>query len=366
MKKLFFFFFFTCLCCFTCYGWGFFAHQRINRLAVFSLPPEMITLYKHHIVYLTENAVNPDRRRYAIEGEAPRHYIDLDVYGDSAMYKLPRYWKEAVAKYTEDTLMAYGVVPWHIYFMKHQLTEAFKQKDVTRILRVSADLGHYIADANVPLHTTENYNGQLTGQHGIHGFWESRLPELFSDNYDFFIGQAQYINNPQERAWRAVIDAHLALDSVLRFEKELSGRFSEDKKYSFEQRSNVTVRVYSKAFSTAYHNMLAGQVERRMRASIKMISDFWYTSWVDAGQPDLGELLFYQISDEDKKQLEEEKQEWEKRHLPTRQHEASLPSPRHSSEHLCCAHPGRTKKESTDRMTNSISFLNLVLDKPKK
>ncbi|CAM3417004.1 hypothetical protein POKO110462_01785 [Pontibacter korlensis] len=57
--------------------WGFFAHQRINRLAVFALPPEMVGFYKKHIRYITENAVNPDRRRYAVEGEAPRHYIDL-------------------------------------------------------------------------------------------------------------------------------------------------------------------------------------------------------------------------------------------------------------------------------------------------
>ncbi|MEQ9167012.1 MAG: S1/P1 Nuclease, partial [Fulvivirga sp.] len=74
--------------------WGFFAHQKINRLAVFTLPPEMIGFYKHNIQYITENAVNPDRRRYAVKDEAPRHYLDVDVYGDSAVYKLPRYWSD--------------------------------------------------------------------------------------------------------------------------------------------------------------------------------------------------------------------------------------------------------------------------------
>ena len=68
------------------FSWGFFGHKRINRLAVFTLPPEMMPFYKKHIQFLTENAVNPDRRRYAIEEEAARHYIDLDVYGDSAVY----------------------------------------------------------------------------------------------------------------------------------------------------------------------------------------------------------------------------------------------------------------------------------------
>lgn len=159
-------------------SWGFFAHQKINRLAVFILPPEMIGFYKKNIQYLTEASVNPDRRRYAVADEAAKHYIDLDDYGDSAAYKLPRYWNDAVKKYGEDTLQARGIVPWQINRMYFQLKDAFLLKDPQRILKASAELGHYVADANVPLHTTRNYDGQLTGQMGIHAFWESRLPEL--------------------------------------------------------------------------------------------------------------------------------------------------------------------------------------------
>jgi hypothetical protein len=106
-------------------GWGFFAHQKINRLAVFTLPVEMIGFYKKNIQYISEAAVNPDRRRYAIPEEAPRHYIDLDEYGDSAATKLPRYWKQAVEKYGEDSLMKHGIVPWHI---NHHLTQVFRMR----------------------------------------------------------------------------------------------------------------------------------------------------------------------------------------------------------------------------------------------
>lgn len=279
-------------------SWGFFAHQKINRIAVFSLPPEMIGFYKHHIQYITEKAVNPDKRRYLMKEEAARHYIDLDVYGDSALYKMPRSWPKAVELYTEDTLKAYGIVPWHITLVKYQLTKAFMEHDVDRILRYSADLGHYIGDAHVPLHTTKNYNGQLTNQYGIHGFWESRLPELFFDRYDLFVGKAEYIQNPQLAAWEAVRSAHLALDSVLVFEKEISERFSEDKKYSYEERGGATVRVYSYEFSEAYHKALNGMVERQMRLAIKMVADFWYTAWIDAGQPDLYQLLDVEVVDE--------------------------------------------------------------------
>ena len=203
---------------------AFYAHQQINRLAVFTLPVEMMPFFKKHISFLADNAVNPDKRRYAVVGEAPRHFIDLDAYPDTSAATLPRYYKDATDRYGADTLALHGLVPWQIQLTKYQLTEAFKQRNVRRILRVAADLGHYIADANVPLHTTRNYNGQLTNQQGIHGFWESRLPELFSTDYDFLTGQAEYVDSPQKAAWRAVFKANAALDSVLRFEQAVNGR----------------------------------------------------------------------------------------------------------------------------------------------
>lgn len=279
--------------------WGFYAHQKINRLAVFTLPPEMIGFYKQNIRHITDNAVKPDMRRYAVKAEAPRHYIDVDIYGDSAVYKMPRYWRDAVEKYSEDTLQAYGIVPYHVYRVSGWLTNAFKNKDADQILRLSADLGHYIADANVPLHTTENYNGQLTGQYGIHGFWESRLPELFSDEYDVLTGKATYVKNLQLHVWDAVIKAHEALDSVLVFEKELTEKYPESKKYGYEERGQATIRTYSYDFSSDYHDRLNGMVERRMRASIKMVGDFWFSCWVKAGQPDLSGLYDEELILED-------------------------------------------------------------------
>lgn len=280
--------------------WGFHAHRKINRLAVFTLPPEMISFYKKNIQYITEKSVNPDMRRYVNKLEAPRHYIDLDIYGDSALEILPKFWSEAVEKFTEDTLQAYGIVPWHINRVRYRLTEAFKNRNLEQVLRYSADLGHYVGDANVPLHTTENYNGQFTGQYGIHGFWESRLPELFSDEYDFFVGKASYLDNPQITAWEAVTRANNALDSVFLFEKELTTKMGEDKKYAFETRGSSTIRVYAYDFSKAYHDKLNGMVERRMKSAIKMVGDFWYTCWVDAGQPVLDGS---QLIDEEKENI---------------------------------------------------------------
>ncbi len=301
-------------------GWGFFAHQKINRLAVFILPPEMIGFYKKNIQYITESAVNPDRRRYAVPEEAPRHFIDLDDYGDSAAFKLPRYWKDAVSKWGGDTLEAHGILPWHIYRMYGNLRDAFMVRDPQKILRLSAELGHYVADAHVPLHTTANYDGQKTGQPGIHAFWESRLPELYFADYDFFVGKARYLRNVQLAAWDAVATSHQAVDSVLRFEKELS-KNSGDKKFNFETKGKSTIKVVSVEYARAYNQLLSGMVERQFRASIKMTGDIWYTAWVDAGQPDLKSLINHHPSAEELENRKKELKLWKKRLFEVRNHE---------------------------------------------
>ena len=195
--------------------WEFYAHKLANRYAVFTLPEELIGFYKKHIDYLTEHAIDADKRRYAIKEEASRHYIDIDHYGDNPFEVMPRKWNDAVEKFTEDTLLTYGIVPWHIQTIYNRLVLAFEERDIDYILKNSADLGHYVSDAHVPLHTTVNYNGQLTNQKGIHAFWESRLPELFADNYDYLVGTAEYQYSALEVAWEAIESSFNALDSVL-------------------------------------------------------------------------------------------------------------------------------------------------------
>lgn len=274
----------------SAFSWGFFAHKRINRMAVFTLPPEMIGFYKKHIDFIAEHAVDPDKRRFRNVNEAPRHYIDIDHFGVSPFDSMPQQWSKAVEKYSEDTLKAHGILPWHLERMLNSLTDAFKEKDAQKILHVSADLGHYLADAHVPLHTSQNHDGQLTNQKGIHSFWESRIPELKADGYDYFVGRAGYIDKPKDAIWKIIKTSHAEVDSVLTFEAKLNGEYAQDKKYSFVNKGKKTVKSYSEGYTLAYDKMLNGMVERRMRSAIHMIGSFWYTAWVNAGQPDLGKL----------------------------------------------------------------------------
>ena len=384
--------------------WGFFGHKRINRMAVFTLPPEMIGFYKQNIEYITAHAVDPDKRRYATKLEAFRHYIDADHWGVAPFPNLPRRWTDALLRYTDisvvtaqndtltlfgnavasidtlqrrpanrtitlkskavkrifgqdslvlnyqtyrnffhrnvesqyydeafivspdslatlfpfkgtiprwkavvvkDHLTEYGIAPYHLEFMQRRLTDAFKERNSKKILRLSAEIGHYIGDCHVPLHTTENYNGQFTNQVGIHGFWESRIPELFADlEYDYFTGKADYLPNFHTFVWKTITDSHALLDSVLVTEKNLTATVSQDKQQCYEERLGVNVLVQCKEFARAWQTRLNGMVETRLRASIRAVGCAWYTAWIDAGQPDLSKLDAPALTPEEQAELD--------------------------------------------------------------
>lgn len=346
--------------------WGFFGHRKINRMAVFTLPQELLGFYKKNIEYITAHAVDPDKRRYALKNEFARHYIDIDHWDTLPFNNVPQslnlatmkfghligisgndtieitipdtlkkdfyskhifesrysvitpisfdslnlYFKELAdwnaysLVYFDNKLVQYGIHPYFLEEFYNRLVKYFYRKDLKMILKISADIGHYISDGHVPLHTTENYNGQLTNQIGIHAFWESRLPELFADEtYDFVVGKAEYIPDMRSYIWDFVAESHALLDDVLSVERKLKEEFPEDQQFCFEERLEFTTRIQCEEFSQAYHDRLGGMVERRMQDAILAVGSFWYSAWVEAGQPDLNfETL---EEDEETKKLDE-------------------------------------------------------------
>ncbi|HEY4323134.1 MAG TPA: zinc dependent phospholipase C family protein [Mucilaginibacter sp.] len=290
----------------SCSSWGFYAHYRINRLAVFTLPKAMAGFYKNNIDYITEHAVSADKRRYVDSTEAPHHFLDADHYGKKTFSNIPQNWVDAVVKYSADTLDKYGTLPWTIQYSYYKLVRAFKDHDTVAILNHSANLGHYLADAHVPLHLTQNYDGQQTNQAGIHALWESRIPALFSDHYNFYVGKARYIENPLAEAFKICRSSFKEVDTVLRFERILAKSFSSSKKYELVKHGTKTVKDYSASYAAAYQKMLNGMVQRRMRSAILAIGSYWYSAWVDAGQPDLDKLIKQPLNAEQKTRIQKE------------------------------------------------------------
>lgn len=271
-------------------GWGFFAHTQINQLAIYTLPGDLGRFYRNNAKYISDHAVDPDKRRYSDTLEAPRHYLDVEVY-EKNIDSIPFKWEDALAKYGRKKLQESGTLPWQIQISYYKLVNAFKARDSIRILMYSAFLGHYIGDAHVPLHTTENHNGQLSNQSGIHAFWESRLPELFSKDYNFLVGQAKYVDNPLKAAWTIVKHTHGLVDSTLSIERELKKGTPAFRRYSYSKRKGQVLKQYSEDYARAYSQKLNHMVEKQMRASIKAIGDFWFSAWVDAGQPTMKNMI---------------------------------------------------------------------------
>lgn len=278
-------------------AWGFYGHRLINRKAIYSLPIEMFGFYKANIDYLEFHAVDPDKRRYSVDNEAPKHYIDLDRYIkcincslDSIRSKLPIYWSKEVDSLLKDSLTDGGLLPWNLAFQVRLLSSAFEDKNAKEILRLSAEIGHYASDAHVPLHTTENYNGQMTNQHGIHALWESKIPERFAVDYNFLNGRAEYHENVQMSIWKVIIDSHRQVSDVLDLENELRSDISPDRIFSAKSKGRQTVIGFSEKYIESYENLVGKSVEQRLTSSSSFIASLWYTAWVNAGQPNLSEI----------------------------------------------------------------------------
>jgi len=264
-------------------AWGFGVHRNVNRAAVYALPEPMFSYVLPHVDWLSEHAVDADKRKHSVVDEAPRHYIDLDALpGDS----VPHLYQGAIELFTRDTVWEYGVLPWQVRWTYANLVEAMGEGDLQGTLRYMADLGHYIGDAHVPLHTTVNYNGQFTGQKGIHGLWETRLPELFEQDYDLVVGQAVYVEDVLELAWETIGESHEMVAAVLAEEKRISVDFGPNS-WVNEERGRSIQKLRSRPYCEAYHEALDGMVEQQWRASIAAVSSLWYSAWIDAGQPEL-------------------------------------------------------------------------------
>ncbi len=193
-------------------AWGAWAHEHINRGAVLSLPEPLRTFFYNHADFMTEESVMPDVRKNLLNDKAefPRHSIFLESYGPDALRSLPRTWTEAQQRFSPETLAKNGTLPWTIEDLTDKLTEAFRRRDKGMILFLAASLGHYIGDAQVPLHTTSNNNGQFTGQMDIHPLFEGQLVEMFGPGYDLNAGPAPYFADLTGTTWRMIAATHAA------------------------------------------------------------------------------------------------------------------------------------------------------------
>lgn len=302
------------------FAWGAWGHKHINRPAVFALPDSMRKFYYNHIDFITEGAVVPDLRRGILsdKSESPRHYIDVEDFHEPISV-LPKTTKEAYAKYDSSFLNKTGYLPWYIQNLMEKLTQAFQKRNKSEILFLSAELAHYVGDAHMPLHTASNFNGQLTNQKGVHALWESEIPELFGNSYNFKTAGATYIPDITAETWNIITLTHSLEDTLLSDEKKVRKNFNADNMYKKDAAGNNILSynqpVFSDDYARQFNNAMNGMVEKQLRLSIQDVANYWYTAWVNGGSPELLSLDDEHLTKQNQKNYKFEYKAWSKGEL---------------------------------------------------
>lgn len=261
------------------------AHRYINESALYLLPQPLLGYMLPYKVMLRDRAVSADQRRAWDPQEAARHFMDLDRWGDSVFYCMPRDWNQAILCYREDSLRAHGILPWHTVKVYRLLVHAFAQGDAQSVIRYAADLGHYLADAHVPLHLCSNYNGQYSGQYGIHALLESRIPEYFIGNMLVSMNRPQWIPDVQSAVWEIIRESSSPLPRVFDCERQCRSKVPVHLQYTPTRTGQRLARKESHEFVQCYDICLGGLMGQRLSASVWALASWWWSAWIEAGQP---------------------------------------------------------------------------------
>lgn len=260
-------------------AWGFEAHKFIMERAIALLPPELKPLFEAHRATLVERAIDPDTWRTAgfAHEEDSNHFLDLDWqgFGPYPFNGLPRDYTAAIAKFGRNRLRETGTLPWRVEEIYGALRRAFedynRRGDFAKndIIFFSAWLTHYVSDAHVPFHAVLNYDGQLTGQNGIHSRFESTMFERYRDRLTIAPKPMAAISNPRDFGFAALLASNRMVPAILKADLEAIGTRTE---YD---------AAYYDAFFTANRTVLERQLSDAIAAAAAIITG----AWEAAGKP---------------------------------------------------------------------------------
>jgi len=255
----------------TAWAWGPTAHRLVNNWAIQSLPPEMREFFEANRGFIVDHSNDPDQWMLKDRYERKQHYIYLDKYGIFPFLSLPHSFKAAVEQYGSGRVNRDGLLPWHIGEYSLRLTNALKARNWDEAKLDAAVLAHYIADAHDPLHTTQNYDGQLTQETGLTDRYDIRLPDRYSRFFIMHAEDAVKIDDPTEYAFGMCLEAHVWVDSII-----LADRRAR------EGLVDYTDEYFDRFYSQVGHNVM-----REINDAARDTASYWYTAWLNAGSPQL-------------------------------------------------------------------------------
>ena len=237
------------------------------------LPPQIRPFFLKYQAGIVEHTIDPDLWRTAgWEQEPPRHFLDMDAYGPYPFPHFPREYEEAVKRYGADFVQKNGLLPWRSTEMYQKLVEAFRQQQGysrDNIKFFSSVLSHYVSDAHVPFHAVVNYDGQLTGQWGIHARFESELFERYRPVLRVAPRPISPVPNPRDFIFDALIASFPLTETVLAADKAALGNRE----------------VYDDEYFTLFFGKVRPILERRLADAITASASLITAAWAEAGRP---------------------------------------------------------------------------------
>jgi hypothetical protein len=262
------------------FGWGSVGHSIINRNSTKHFPSSMVG-YASWSEFLAQHASDADYRKSSDPTEGNKHFIDIDNYQEFLSGNFPYSIDTLINRYGWDYVWQQGILPWATKTTVDSLTAALQRRDWDRAKLIAADLGHYVADGHQPLHITRNYDGQYTGQRGIHSRYETQMINRYQSEITISTEGIAYVQDPLNFIFNYLFESYSYLDDLLRADsiaKSIAGNTNSETYYS-------TLWNYSQDFTKYLFQ----------KASVRLAS-LIYTAWINAGSPELPQTLVEELS----------------------------------------------------------------------
>jgi hypothetical protein len=261
-------------------AWGFEVHRLVNERAAGTLPGLLGELFEGNAAYLRAHSVDPDLWKTDRPEEDRNHYLELDAFDDLREGAVPRSERAHLKRHGPEAAER-GRLPWRVGEVFGELVGAFRARDERRVLERAAVLGHYVADAYVPLHAVVDYDGQLTGQAGLHARWETDLFLRFQRQLEPAVtpGEAEPLGEAVTAIFAVLRDSEARAADVLEADRDAAG-----------PRDFVETPADDRYDDGYYSRLYASEGDRfaaRLTAAAKMVGSLWLTAWQEAGRPKL-------------------------------------------------------------------------------
>ncbi len=266
------------------FGWGYDVHRRITRVAVQAVSGEFGDFLIQNIEDLSYHAADPDYWKTADPNEGYRHFIDADLYDGYPFDNIPRNIDILYTKYGDENISNWGIAPWNIDDYCNRLTELFRAEQWEKSVFTMSALSHYVADIHMPLHSCANYNGQLTGNEGIHFRWETPMVMQYV-TYIEPMEEVETFSDPLEMAFDIVKESYQVYPLLIRADSLARApltKIQADSLNTYEELS------FEDEYLSILYLQTSDIVHDRLNKAAERIASYWYTCWINAGSPKIG------------------------------------------------------------------------------